>query len=226
MIISALVLLRCQTAIPQDSRLNPDLPTVGLLMYTGVLTTEVTAPLDVFTKLSEDGLRLFNVVTIAEGSQAIVSEEGLTMVPDYNFENAPKLAVLFVPSAYDMDAQLKNRNIIEFIQRQNEHTDYTVSNCAGAQLIGASGVADGYKIVTWIGGGDQLQMDFPNLLVQDDAKVTFVEDGKFMSSNGNLATYISALNLLEKMTSSSHRQFVESYLYLDRLTEWEGEKPE
>ncbi|MEQ9306295.1 MAG: glutamine amidotransferase, partial [Marinoscillum sp.] len=121
MIISALVLLRCQTTSPQDSRLNPDLPTVGLLMYTGVLTTEVTAPLDVFTKLSEDGLRLFNVVTIAEGSQAIVSEEGLTMVPDYNFENAPKLAVLFVPSAYDMDAQLKNRNIIEFIQRQNEH---------------------------------------------------------------------------------------------------------
>jgi hypothetical protein len=50
--------------------------------------------------------------------------------------------------------------------------------------------------------------------------VTFIEDGKFLSSNGNLASYISALELLEKMTSPAHREFVESYLYLDRLKRW------
>ena len=95
-----------------------------------------------------------------------------------------------------------------------------MSNCAGAQLIGASGIAEGKKIVTWIGGGEQLQKDYPNLIVQNDSLVTFVEDGKFSSSNGNLASYISALNLLEKMTSPEHREFVESYLYLDRLQNW------
>jgi transcriptional regulator GlxA family with amidase domain len=95
-----------------------------------------------------------------------------------------------------------------------------VSNCAGAQLIGKSGIADGKKIVTWIGGGAQLQEDYPNLIVQDDSSVMFIEDGKFLSSNGNLASYISALELLEKMTSPAHREFVESYLYLDRLKRW------
>jgi hypothetical protein len=50
--------------------------------------------------------------------------------------------------------------------------------------------------------------------------VTFVEDGKFSSSNGNLTSYISALNLVEKMTSPEHRQFVEDYLYLARLQKW------
>ncbi|MEP0674783.1 MAG: glutamine amidotransferase, partial [Nonlabens ulvanivorans] len=65
-----------------------------------------------------------------------------------------------------------------------------------------------------------LQKDYPNLKVQDENLVTFVEDGKFSSSNGNLASYISALKLLEKMTSSEHRKFVESYLYLDRLQNW------
>jgi transcriptional regulator GlxA family with amidase domain len=197
-----------------------ELPTVGLLMYNGVLTTEVTAAADVFTKPMKEGNQLFNVVTIAETDKPIVSEEGLRLVPDYTFENCPKLTVLFVPSAYDMYAQVHNDKIVEFIKRKNQETDYTVSNCAGAQLIGASGIADGKKIVTWIGGGKQLKIDYPNLIVQDDSLVTYVEDGKFSSSNGNLASYVSSLILLEKMTSPEQRAFVESYIYLDRLQKW------
>ncbi len=198
-----------------------DLPTIGLLMYNGVLTTEVTAAADVFTKPTEDGQQLFNVITIAETADPIVTEEGLKIVPDHTFENCPTLYVLFVPSAYDMYAQVHNEKIVEFIKEKDQETKYTVSNCAGAQLIGASGIADGKKIVTWIGGGEQLQKDYPNLKVQNDSLITFVEDGKFSSSNGNLASYISALNLVEKMTSAEHREFVESYLYLARLQDWE-----
>lgn len=197
-----------------------DLPTIGLLMYNGVLTTEVTAAADVFTKATEDGMQLFNVITIAENNAPIITEEGLTMISDYTFKNCPKLNVLFVPSAYDMYAQVHNINIVTFIREKNKETEYTVSNCAGSQLIGESGIADGKKIVTWIGGGEQLQKDYPNLVVQDEYKVSYIEDGKFLSSNGNLASYISALELVEKMTSPEHRKFVESYLYLERLQDW------
>tara|TARA_R110001592_G_scaffold205863_2_gene456457 strand:+ start:588 stop:1421 length:834 start_codon:yes stop_codon:yes gene_type:complete len=201
-------------------KLNSDLPIIGLLMYDKVLTTELTAPMDVFTKYTEDGKQLFNVITIAESYDFIVSEEGLKMFPDYTLENAPELDVLIVPSAYDMSLQVKNQNLVDFIKSQNNNTEYTVSNCAGATLIGESGVADGKKIVTWIGGGVDLQKNYPNLKVQDDGSTSFVEDGKFLSSNGNLASYISSLELLEKMSSKEHRKFVESYLYLDRLQEW------
>lgn len=200
---------------------NPELPTIGLLMYNGVLQSEVIASSDVFAKPSEDGTPLFNVVTIAENESPITTEEGMKFVPDYTFQNCPELEVLFVPSAYDMYAQVHNPKIVNFIRDKNQETKYIVSNCAGAQLIGESGIADGHKIVTWIGGGEQLQKDYPNLKVQDDSLVTFVADGKFFSSNGNLASYISALKLLEEMTSADHRAFVESYLYLDRLQNWE-----
>lgn len=199
---------------------DSELPTIGLLMYNGVLQSEVIATSDVFSKPTEDGKQLFNVVSIAQTDNPITTEEGMHFVPDYTFENSPKLTALFVPSAYDMYAQVHNEKIVSFIRERNKETEYIVSNCAGAQLIGASGIADGKKIVTWIGGGEQLQKDYPNLKVQDDSLVTFVEDGKFSSSNGNLASYISALNLLEKMTSPEHRKFVESYLYLDRLQDW------
>lgn len=79
--------------------LDKNLPIIGLLMYDNVLTTEITAPLDVFTKHTEDGKKLFNVITIAETYDFVVSEEGLKMFPDYSFENTPQLDVLIVPSA-------------------------------------------------------------------------------------------------------------------------------
>lgn len=199
---------------------NPELPTIGLLMYNGVLQSEVVATSDVFGKPTEDGKQLFNVIAIAETKNPVTTEEGLHFVPDYTFEDCPKLTALFVPSAYDMYAQVHNKNLVGFIKNKNKETKYTVSNCGGAELIGASGIADGHKIVTWIGGGKQLQINYPNLKVQNDSLVTYMEDGKFLSSNGNLASYISALQLLEKMTSPEHRKFVESYLYLDRLQNW------
>ena len=199
-----------------------NLPTIGLLMYDGVLQSEVIATSDVFAKLSEDGKQLFNVITIAQTIYPITTEEGIKIVPDYNFENCPKLNALFVPSAYDMYTIVHNTKIVDFIREKNKETTYTISNCAGAQLIGESGIADGHKIVTWIGGGEQLQKDYPNLKVQNDSLVTFVTDGKYISSNGNLTSYISALYTLEKMTNQAHRKFVESYLYLDRLQNWKG----
>ncbi len=212
-----------KTVNKQAKHLKPfrsELPTIGLLMFDGVLQGEVIATSDVFAKPNQDFEQLFNVITIAETKQPITTEEGMHFIPDYTFNDCPKLTALFVPSGYDMYAQVRNKKMIDFIKQKNKETKYIVSNCAGAQLIGASGIADGHKIVTYIGGGKQLKEDYPNLKVQNDSLVTFVEDGKFSSSNGNLTSYISALNLLGKMTSLEHRKFVESYLYIDRLNNW------
>lgn len=215
------VLVKSDTLTKHLKPFNSELPTIGLLMYNGVLQSEVIATSDVFSKPDgPEGKQLFNVITIAETTSPITTEEGMHFVPDYTFENCPKLDALFIPSAYDMYAQVHNPKIVDFIKEKDKETKYTVSNCAGAQLVGAAGIADGHKIVTWIGGGEQLQIDYPNLEVQDDSVVTYIKDGKYLSSNGNLTSYISALNLLEIMTSTEQREFVESYLYLDRLQDW------
>lgn len=71
--------------------INKNLPTIGLLVYDDVLVTEVTAASDVFSKPTEGGKQLFNVITIAEKEDPIVSEEGLKILPDYTFQNCPEL---------------------------------------------------------------------------------------------------------------------------------------
>ncbi|MEW4489510.1 cupin domain-containing protein [Thalassoglobus sp. JC818] len=197
------------------------LPTIGVLLFDNVLMTEVTAPIDVFTKPDKDGNRLFNVITVAESIQPVPMESGLRVLPDFTFEDCPELNVLVVSSSYDMEQIVASERIVQFVKTKGKNTDYTMSNCAGAHLIGASGVADGRRIVTYIGGGELLQQTYPNLSVQDDSKVSFVRDGKMLSSNGNLASYISALELLQELTDKEHRDYVEQFLYLERLQDYQ-----
>ncbi|MCC9642448.1 cupin domain-containing protein [Rhodopirellula sp. JC740] len=200
---------------------DESLPTIGVLLFDNVLMTEVTAPIDVFSKPSQDGKRLFNVVTVASEHQPVPMESGLRVLPDYSFDDCPDLNVLVVSSSYEMETIVASPDIVNFVRSQGAATDFTMSNCAGAHLIGASGIAEGKKIVTYIGGGELLQKTYPGLSVQDDRHVSFVKDGKMISSNGNLASYISALELLEVMTSKEHRTYVESHLYLERLQRYE-----
>lgn len=96
--------LKTDTLTTHLKPFKADLPTIGLLMYNGVLQSEVIATSDVFAKPSLEGHQLFNVITIAETDTPITTEEGMRFVPDYTFDNCPKLVALFVPSAYDMYA--------------------------------------------------------------------------------------------------------------------------
>ncbi|MFY0600879.1 MAG: DJ-1/PfpI family protein [Cyclobacteriaceae bacterium] len=201
----------------EQKKVNVALPTIGILIFEGVIINEVVAPLDVFANSAKDGSPYFNVVLIAKENKVYRSAHGLKILPDFVIENTPDLTVLVVPSSYTPADQTADKELVDFIREQNKKTDYIASHCAGAFLIGESGIADNKEIVTYVTGGEALQKDYPNLQVADDSKVSVVEDGKFISSNGSLISYIASLDLLEKMTSREHRIFVEESILLDRL---------
>lgn len=197
--------------------INLELPTIGILIFDGFLTNEVVAPMDVFTKKDLYGKSLFNVALIAKEDKIYMSEEGLQVIPDFTINNTPKLKVLVIPSSNKPDEQTHDKLLINFIKKQYETTDYIASHCAGAFMVGESGVADGKEIVTYCTGSEKLQKEYPALLVMDDMNVSVVTDGKIISSNGNLVSYLASLDLLEKMTGKEHRQAVEKELLIHKL---------
>jgi len=214
-----------KTAIAKTSKqekmteklIDKNLSTIGILIFDGVIINEVVAPLDVFSNPNTDNKHLFNVITIATENKTYKSAHGLKITPDYVTENIHDLKVLVVPSSYNPEIQTNDKKIVDFIKKQNRTTDYIASHCAGAFLIGESGIANGKEIVTYCGGGESLQSSYPNLLVADDNKVSVVQDGKFISSNGSLVSYIASFDLLEKLTTKEHREFVETAILFDRL---------
>ncbi len=197
--------------------IDTNLPTIGILIFEGVIINEVIAPLDVFSNSNSEGKKLFNVITIGKEHMTFSSAHGLKINPDYTINDLPDLNVLVVPSSYTPSNQTSDKDLVEFVKAQNKTTEYVASHCAGAFLIGESGIADHKEIVTYVTGGDYLKADYPNLNVADDSKVSVVQDGKFISSNGSLVSYIASFDLLEKMTSKAHRKFAETSLLFDRL---------
>ncbi|WP_062061829.1 DJ-1/PfpI family protein [Aquimarina longa] len=200
-----------------DKTIDKNLPTIGILIFEGVIINEVVAPLDVFANSNKEGKTLFNVITIAKENKTYSSAHGLKITPDFLFDETPKLSVLVIPSSYNPENQTADKTLIDFITEQNKTTDYTASHCAGAFLIGESRIAENKNIVTYVTGGEALKTAYPNLKVADDTEVSVIEDGKFISSNGSLVSYIASLDLLEKMTSKEHRIYVEESILLNRL---------
>lgn len=207
-----------------EKQIDKSLPTIGILIFEGVIMNEVVAPLDVFSNPNIDKKHLFNVITIATEDKTYKSAHGLKIKPDYVIDNIPNLKVLVVPSSYNPTHQTSDKKLVDFIKKQNKTTDYIASHCAGAFLIGEAGIASGKNFVTYCGGGESLQSSYPKLLVLDDSKISVVQDGKFISSNGSLVSYLASFDLLEKLTNKEHRKFVETTILFDRLKEHKNEK--
>ncbi|WP_422089299.1 DJ-1/PfpI family protein [Tenacibaculum ovolyticum] len=197
--------------------IDKNLPTIGILIFEGVIINEVVAPLDVFSNPNSKNKHLFNVITIATENKTYTSAHGLKITPDYLIDNIPNLEVLVVPSSYNPADQTSDKKLVNFIIEQHKTTEYIASHCAGAFLIGETGIADDKEIVTYVTGGAQLKADYPKLKVADDATTLVVQDGKFISSNGSLVSYVASFDLLEKLTSKAHRKFVESSILFDRI---------
>ncbi len=200
-----------------EKEIDNNLPTIGILIFEGVIINEVVAPLDVFSNPDVNQKHLFNVITIATENKTYNSAHGLKIIPDYIIGNIPNLKVLVIPSSYNPENQTSNKELVEFIKEQNKTTEYIASHCAGAFLIGETGIADHKEIVTYVTGGESLKSDYPNLKVANDHEVYVVQDGKFISSNGSLVSYIASFDLLEKLTTIEHRKFVETSILFDRI---------
>lgn len=195
-----------------------DSPKIGILVFDGVLTSDVTAPLEVFGVASRKSwFSEYSVITISVKKQNyITTEEGLGLKADTWIGAQPKVDVLLVPSSYTMEPLLENPDLIAFIKTTGANAKWLASNCSGAFLLAKAGLLDGKKATTWAGGESDLKAQFNNVDVQFDSNV--VVDGNIITSNGSLVSYQAALVLLSKMASANKAQEVSEALQYQRFS--------
>ena len=194
---------------------------IGILVYDGVLTSDVTAPLEVFGIASRlTWFSDYEPVTISVTKQdTITTEEGLEIGVDAWIGNATDLDALIVTSSYDMDPLIGNSQLISFIKATSIKSTWMASNCSGAYLLAEAGLLDGKQATTWSGGEADLQKHYPKVNVQENKN--FVVDGNIITSNGSLVSYQAALKLLSLMSSKSKAQEVADTLQYSRFSDKE-----
>ena len=190
---------------------------IGILVFDGFLTSDVTAPIEVFGAATKKSwFSSYEVVVIsATKNKTVVSEEGLKIIADKTIYDSLKLDVLLVPSAYDMDDFIGNKNLISFITQQGASASWMASNCSGAFLLGEAGILDGKKATTWAGGEKDLAKSYPKIKVQYDQNV--VIGNKVITSNGGPVSYQAAFELLSKLSSEKFSKEISESIQFNRL---------
>ncbi|MEE9337735.1 MAG: DJ-1/PfpI family protein [Methylococcaceae bacterium] len=123
--------------------------------------------------------------------------------------------MLIVPSAYEMEEYLNNKNLIQYIKKQSQSASWMASNCSGAFLLGAAGVLDGKNATTWAGGEKELAKTYPKIKVQYDKNV--VIDRKVITSNGGPVSYQAAFELLTQLSSQKFSNEISEAIQFNRL---------
>lgn len=199
----------------------PDRPLrVGFLIVDGVYNTELTAPYDVFQHTifhtekftsPHPGMETF---TVSPDGAPVTTFEGLVIDPHYSFADAPPIDVLVVPSAeHNMDTDLENEELIAWVRETGEGAMFVVSLCDGAFVLAKAGLLDGVACTTFPGDQDTFAETFPELDLRRE--ISFVHDGKALTSAGGAKSFDVAMYLIEYLYGRKAAQGIGGGLIID-----------
>lgn len=211
-LILVLVLVGCESSVAPakvlpvtkevsiDQLISEDQYNVALLVIPGTYNTELTAPMDIFQHtVYRDGIKSMNVFTVSNTSEPIKTFEGLTVIPDVDFTQtdiASEIDILVIPAAeHNLDSDLENEELLQFIQQVDAVSEYTISHCDGAFMLAKAGVLENRVSTTFPGDVASYKQMFPYLDVRDS--VLFVHDGKYITSAGGAKSFEASLYLCE-----------------------------
>lgn len=180
--------------LPRDRPLR-----AGFLVVDGVSSTELTAPYDVLHHTrSHTRPHAIQVFTVSPDGRQVTTFEGLKLTPDHSFADAPAMDVLVLPSGRgSRDRDLQNVAIVDWVRQAGGQARYVVALCGGSFLLARAGLLDGVAATTCPDDYDRFAQRFPN--VEHRINVSFVRDGKYLTSQGGALSYQVAMYLVDEL---------------------------
>jgi cyclohexyl-isocyanide hydratase len=158
---------------------------IGAILFPDLDQADFTGPFEVLSRLPNSTFHI-----LAEEDSPIKDSQGLMLMPQRVFSQAPPLDVLLVPGGTGVNLAMENETVLALIRRQAESAKFVMSVCTGALLCGAAGLLKGRRATTHWASHHMLQY-FAAIPVE--ARV--VVDGSFVSTAGVTAGFDGALRL-------------------------------
>ena len=170
-------------------------PTIGILLFDDVEELDFVGPFEVFTGM-RTVLGAGRVVLIAEQEGPVTCANGMRVLPDHGFDDAPALDVLLVPGGQGTRREVSNPQLIEWIRKAGDAATWVTSVCTGALLLHEAGFARGKRVTTYWGFVEQLRAR-GDVEVLDGPR--YVRDGQLVTSAGVSAGIDMALWLVGQL---------------------------
>jgi len=175
---------------------------VGIVLFNDIEVLDFCGPFEVFsaTRLNEEKRRdepsPFEVFLIAETLPYVTTTGGMKVIPQYSFENCPRLDVLVVPGGWGTRKELNNPIMLEWLRCRAAEVETLTSVCTGSMLLGFAGLIDGLHATTHWRSLDWMQNSFPKVKVEYEQHV--VVDGRVFTSAGISAGIDMALKVVAR----------------------------
>jgi transcriptional regulator GlxA family with amidase domain len=170
----------------------------AFLIVDGVYNTELTAPYDILDHSIyhvPEGLGI-EVITVSPSGGPVTTAEGLRILPDFGFDNAPQFDILVVPSAAgSRDSDLENRTLINWVRQRGKDAGAIMSLCWGAFVLAEADLLDARSATTFQSDYGSFARRFPK--VELLVNLSFVHDGKVITSLGGARSFDAAMYLID-----------------------------
>ena len=172
-------------------------PTIGIVLFPVVEELDFAGPFEVFASLANNGGG-GRVVLIAESTEPVVCANGMRVLPDCSFADAPALDVLLVPGGLGTRNEVNNPVLIDYLRKAGAAASWVTSVCTGTLLLHEAGFAKGRRVTTFWGFVEELRAR-GDVEVLDGPR--FVRDGNLVTSAGVSAGIDMALWLVGQLHS-------------------------
>lgn len=188
---------------------------VAVLISEGTVVIDFAGPWEVFQDTmfdskgqpwngGDDMIMPFNTYTVSD-SKNPVSANGLIIVPNYTFENAPKPNIIVIPAQSGRSEAQK-----KWLLENSKTADVTMSVCTGASVLAADGLLDHMKATTHHMALRDMQKLYPT--VQFVSGTRFVENDKIATAGGLSSGIDLALHVVERYYGRGIAQATADYM--------------
>ncbi|MDT5315639.1 MAG: hypothetical protein QOE74_4659 [Mycobacterium sp.] len=168
---------------------------VVVLLYDGVQMLDVTGPIDAFASADAFGAD-YRITHASLTGEDVVASSGARHGADVGIADLPDtFGTLLVPGSPNWQASITDTALVDAVRSLSRRGRRTVSICAGAFPLAATGLLDGRRVATHWKLARQLAARFPRVTV--DSASLFITDGKFVTSAGVTAGIDLTLSLIE-----------------------------
>lgn len=174
--------------------------TVLLVVYEGVQLIELAGPLDVFAAANmAAGTTVYRLVTASPQARAIAADGGVTLgvarsLQDLAADDDEIDTMIVIGGVGVFDATV-TAEVVPHLPALARRSRRVASVCAGALLLAAAGLLDGYRATTHWDQTELLARRYPRVAVEPDR--IYVRDRNRWTSAGVSAGIDLALALVE-----------------------------
>ncbi len=185
---------------------------VAILLFNEVEVLDFAGPFEIFsvTGRRDGGDPPFNVYTVAEKPGTISARNNLIVQPHYTLDTCPTPDIIVIPGGYGSRAAMKNPVLVEWVKRQHQQTELTLSVCTGALVLATAGILDGLQATTHYGSYDLLGEVAPQTTVIRG--VRYVDNGKVITSAGVQAGMDMALHVVARLLGEDKARETAHYI--------------